>query len=493
MPQSLPLPPELVTQALADFEIPGLAVAVVKDDAVVFARGYGVRQRGDSAPVDEHTLFAVGSISKSFTATSLAMLVDARQLGWDDRVIDQLPGFQMADPYVTRELTVRDLLVHRSGLADVSGGTLWYGSSYDRREVVRRLRWLQPVSSFRSHYAYQNVTYLVAGQIIEAVTGHSWDTFVHDRIFGPLGMTTSTTSITALAHAANVATPHARVHGTVQPIAYRNYDNVGPAASINSNVIELAQYVRLFLGGGVYGGQQLFSPAQARELWTAQMVVPIQTPPPPLAALAPQWMAYGLGWFVRDYHGHKLVTHAGGVDGMTALVTMLPDVQLGVVVLTNAEEALMAAITYQLLDTYLGRPQISWLPAYLQLRAERIAKGEAAETQRKAARVPGTSPALDLAGYAGTYVDQLYGTATVTLEDARLVLRFDATPAFTGDLQHWHYNTFQITWRDPVVPKGLVTFPLNADGQVAELQFAQPKLLDVDFSELHFKRPSKPA
>lgn len=493
MMESPPLQQELVEQALADFAIPGLALAVVKDDAVVFARGYGVRELDAQAPVDEHTLFAVGSISKSFTATCLAMLVDAGQLNWDDRVIDHLPTFQLADAYVTREITVRDLLVHRSGLASVSGGTLWYGSTYDRCEVVRRLRWLQPVSSFRSQYAYQNVTYLVAGQIIEAVSGHSWDTFVRDRIFQPLHMTTSNTSVGPLAQASNVAIPHARVRGTVQPVAYRNYDNVGPAASINSSVVDMTQYVRLFLGGGVYAGEQLFSPTQARELWTAQTVVPIQPPTPSVAALAPRFMAYSLGWFVRDYHGHKLVTHSGGVDGMTALVTMLPDLQLGIVVLTNQEEALVSPMTYQLLDSYLGRPHTNWLPAYLELRKERIAKADAAEAQRKATRITSTTPALALEGYAGTYLDQLYGTATVTCEDAGLLLRFDATPAFTGDLEHWHYNTFQITWRDPVVPQGLVTFPLNADGVVAELQFAQPKLLDVDFSELHFKRMPEPA
>jgi CubicO group peptidase (beta-lactamase class C family) len=313
----------MIHDALQAFEVPGLAIAVVQRDAVTFAQGYGTRTRGDDAPVDEDTLFAVGSISKSFTATALDMLVDDGKFGWDERVQQHLPWFAMHDPYVTREITVRDLLTHRVGLRSVSGGTVWYGSSYDQIEVVRRMRYLAPVSSFRAQFAYQNITYAAAGEIAAAVSGQSWDQFVRERVFAPLGMTRSITAMAELAQRTNVATPHAHVAGTTAPVPHRNYDNVGPAASIYSSARDMAQYLRLHLAYGSFDGQQLIAPATAHEMHAPQMVIPIEPWPAALAALKPTWYTYGLGWFVRDYGGRKLVQHAGGVDGMVALATML--------------------------------------------------------------------------------------------------------------------------------------------------------------------------
>jgi CubicO group peptidase (beta-lactamase class C family) len=484
--------PELDTQnlnaALANFATPGLAVAVVKNDALVMAQGFGQRGLDQSAPVDEHTLSAIGSISKSFTATGLAMLVDEGKLAWDDPVLKVLPGFQLFDPYATRELTVRDLLTHRSGLAEVSGGTIWYGATYDRAAVVKRIRHLKPVSSFRSQFAYQNIMYLVAGQLIPAVTGIDWDTFVKERLFKPLGMRDSVTSITAFKPDENVVTPHITVDGQAQAVAHRNYDNVGAAASIYASVVDMAQYLRLHLRQGRYADQQLLNPATAQELATPQMVIPIRPNPPALAALTPEFYTYGLGWFIRNYRGRKVVTHSGGVDGMVALATMVPEEDLGIVVLVNQESALAAAVVYTLLDAYLGAPVTDWYSAFLQVRQELSEKEQAAKAASEAARVPETQPALALEQYAGTYHADVYGEASVMLEDSHLVLRFSPTPSFTGDLEHWHYETFRIHWRDPMVTTGFVTFPLTAQGKAFEMKFDQPKLLDVDFSELEFTR-----
>jgi CubicO group peptidase (beta-lactamase class C family) len=330
--------------------------------------------------------------------------------------------------------------------------------------------------------------YLVAGQIIEALTSQSWDDFVRERIFKPLGMSASTTTIPNLQHNPNVVTPHAVFGGVLQQVAHRNYENVGPAASIYSSVAELAQLMRLFLNAGTVDDVQLVDAARIAELWSAQMVITIETPHQELAMLTPQFYAYALGWFVRDYRGHKLITHSGGVDGMTALVTMVPNAGLGIVVLLNSESPLIGPITYRLLDHYLGLPHTDLLPSYHAVYEKRKTKLQAAEQQRTAARVPNTSPSLPLADYAGTYHDQLYGDAAVRQEGGHLVLEFSATPSFTGDLTHWHYDTFLITWRDPVIPSGLASFPLNAEGRVAAMEFAQPKLLDVDFEELHFRR-----
>ena len=473
---------------LQDFEVPGAAVAVVKDDAIVFAAGYGTRELGRDLPVNEHTLFAAGSISKSFTATALAMLVGEGKLAWDDPVTHYLPGFQLHDAYATREITIRDLLTHRCGLADVSGGTLWYGSTYDRAEVIRRLRYLKPVSSFRSRFAYQNVMYLVAGEIIPAASGVSWDEFVRERILKPLGMTSSNTSVNDLAAALNVAQPHARIDGKVQRVAYRNYDNVAPAASINTSAVDLAQYARLYLKNGHFGDQALLAPEPAAELVTAQTIIPIDPRPPELQALTPKFYAYGLGWFLRDYRGRKLIIHTGGVDGMTALLALVPEEQAGVVVLANQEEALIGATCYHMLDVLLGETDTDWFAAYQAWRQRFLQEQTALRDKVIESRRAGTSPSLAPGAYAGTYGDVLYGEAAVSQEADRLVLRFSHTPSFTGDLEHWHYDTFRIHWRDPMIPPGLVTFPLTSGAQIDEMKFDQPKLLDADFAELNFRR-----
>ena len=477
-----------VPRALAAFDVPGASVAVVKDDALVFAAGFGTKLLGGADRVDEHSLFAAGSISKSVTATCLAILVGEGRLGWDDRVTDYLPGFQLFDPIATRLLTVRDLLIHRSGLRDVSGGTIWYGADFDRAEVIRRLRFLRPVSGFRERYAYQNVMYLVAGELIPALTGKTWDVFARERLFGPLGMGDSNTSMPELRANVNVAMPHARVDDAPRPVPYRDHDNVGPAASLNTSAVDLAQYLRLYLGGGIFDGQTLVAPAAFAELTRAQTVVPIDPYPAELSALAPSFQAYALGWSVRDYRGRRVVAHTGGVDGMRAIAAMVPEARLGVVVLANQEEPLPTAICYGILDAYLGGPRVDWIGAYQTRRTTLRAQQRASRAAVDAARVRGTSPALPAEGYAGPYRDAAAGDAQVALEEGRLVLRFEHAPCFTADLEHWHYDTFRATWRDPNIPPGLLTFPLSSKAAVTEMRFDQPNLLDVDFGELDYRR-----
>ena len=467
------------------FDVPGMAAAIVDHHGIVAARGYGTCALGDSTPVDQHTRFAVGSISKSITATALALLVDEGRLQWDDRVIEFLPSLQWYDPYVTHEITVRDLLTHQTGLPPISGGTIWYGSSHSRADVLRRMRYLQPASSFRSRFAYQNTTYLVAGEIAASITGRSWDQVIRERIFAPLNMTSSTTCLAELAHVDHVATPHARIDGKLQPLAHRSYDNVAPAASIYSSVVDLAHYLRLYLNAGVLDGQPMIAASTIDELTTPQTVMPADFLATPVTAFKPIFLTYGLGWIIRDYRGQKLVLHAGGVDGMRALAAMLPDHQLGVVVLTNAEELLTAAVVYNLLDVLLDAPLLDWCAAYRRLRDERAAQQARYAQQIDAARVRGTQPSSALEQYAGRYHDPLYGDAQIALEADRLVLRFSHTPSFTADLEHWQDDTFRLFWRDPLIPPGLLRFTFVVHGKITRLTFDQPKLLDVDFSELN--------
>ena len=456
-------------RAVADWGIPGLAIAVVKDDSVVFAQGFGVRKLGEPAAVTPHTLFAIGSCTKAFTAAALAMLVDSGKLAWDDPVTQYLKGFQLYDPYVTRELTVRDLLTHRSGL--MRGDALWYATPYDRDEVLRRIRYLKPSWSFRSRYGYQNIMFLAAGQLVPAVTGMSWDDFVQRRLFAPLGMSATNTSVTALARAADVATPHERIAGKEQPVAWRNLDNIGPAGAINSNVLDMAQWLRLQLGAGVYRGARLISAAGLKEMHTPQTLIPLDSVTERLRP-STHFSAYGLGWSLADYRGRKLVTHGGAIDGFRALVGLVPEERLGVVVLTNGGEqgrALTNALFLRVVDAYLGGPAADWSAELLRVRNDELARDSAAEAKQEHERVAGTKPALDLAAYAGSYRNELYGDVTVALEQGALVMRFG--PFYAGDLTHWHFDTFKAKWRDPEQGWDLVSFTLNAEGKLDHLRW----------------------
>src|SRR5262245_41637223 len=453
---------EYVNKAIKDWGVPGVAIAIVKDDRVVFAKGFGVRELGKPAAVDEHTLFAIGSSSKAFTAASIAMLVDEGKLKWEDAATKYLAGFQLFDPYSTRELTVSDLLTHRSGLS--RGDLLWYGSEYDRNEVLRRVRYLKPTWSLRSHFGYQNIMFLAAGQIIPSVTGKSWDDFVRERSFTPLGMKSTNTSIRALATSDDVASPHAKLEDKVQVVSWRNIDNIAPAGSINSNVTDMAQWLRLQLGGGTYENKRLLSSGAMKEMHTPQTIIRIEGVN---AMLYPDahFLSYGMGWFLSDYRGRKMVEHGGAIDGMRAEVAMVPEEKLGVVVLTNLSGTILPhALMYKIVDFYLGAAPRDWCAEMLKATKGLEDQAKAAEKKAEAERVTGTSPSLALEKYAGSFQSEMYGELKIALENQKLVARFG--PNFTGDLEHWNYDTFRVKWRDPMEGKGFANFKLNSQGKV---------------------------
>src|SRR5205807_8584630 len=286
--------------------VPGMGMAVVKDGRVVLAKGYGVRRLGDPAPVDEHTLFGIASNTKAFTATAIGILVEEGKLQWDAPVVNYLPWFEMYDPFVTRELTIRDLLVHRSGLGLGAGDLLWWPTStYDRKEIARRLRFIPPATSFRSAYAYDNVLYLVAGEVIEAVSGQSWENFVASPIRVNVGVRGSNVRHSAAAAGGNVAAPHAPIDGKIRPIAPFDSDNTNPAGGINASAEDMAKWLRVQLSGGTLAdGTRLFSAATARQLTSIVTPIPIGDPPPELPALKMNFHGYALGFDIRDYRGH---------------------------------------------------------------------------------------------------------------------------------------------------------------------------------------------
>ena len=489
---------EYVARVLKEIEVPGLAVAIVKDGKCVLSKGYGVRELGKTAPVDAQTLFGIASNTKAFTAAALAILVDEGKIGWDDPVTKHLPDFQMYDPYVTREITIRDLLVHRSGLGLGAGDLLFFPQSdYTREEIVRRLRFIKPESSFRSGYAYDNVLYLVAGQIIPAVTGMSWDDFIKSRIFTSLGMTSTTTSLYSIINIENVATPHSPVENRIQSIAHTNLDNLAPAGAINSNVSDMAKWMIAQLDSGrigteIEGSRQLFSTEQSKEMWSPQTIIPTWEPPPVLTKLRSNFHSYGLGWDITDYQGKKMISHPGGLPGMVSRVTLIPDLKLGIVVLTNQESwDSHETITYFILDSYFNAPTTDWVHAFQIASEEWKAKSNKVENKQNETRVKGSNPSLTLKKYAGKFIDSWYGEITINLENNILVLRFNHTPALTGNLEHWQYDTFVARWRDrSLKADAFVTFALNPDGSIDQMKMAPVSPLtdfSFDFQDLLFK------
>lgn len=491
------VPPDFdayAARTLKEFDVPGIAVAVVKDGKVVFAKGYGVRKLGDATPVDENTLFGIASNSKAFTAAALAMLVDEGKIKWDDPVINYYPEFQMYDPYVTREMTVRDLLVHRSGLGLGAGDLLYFPhSNYTSEEILKRLRYIKPNKSFRSGYDYDNILYLAAGQVIKNVSGKSWSEFVKERIFAPLGMKTSNTSVNEFKPTDDYAMPHAPVNGKLQVVSLSDLDNNAPAGAINSSVAEMSKWMIAQLDyGAIDSAHRLFSERQNREMWQPVTPLRINDPPKPLAATKPNFSAYALGWFLSDYRGRKLVWHTGGLSGMVSRVTLVPDEHLGIVVLTNQEAGgAFQSVTYRLLDSFLGAPQTDWIAAYTEVLKQR--RGNAADVLKKqlGARNANSKPSLALEKYAGVYRDVWYGDVKIGMENGKLSMNFSHTPSLVGELEHYQYDTFIVRWRDRSFDAdAFVTFSLTPEGRVDEVKMKPISPLtdfSYDFQDLSLK------
>jgi CubicO group peptidase (beta-lactamase class C family) len=465
-----------IEAAMEDWQVPGAAVGVVSEDTLIYARGFGVREIGKPEKVDERTLFAVASNTKAFTAALLGMLVEEGKLGWDDRVTDHLRDFQLHDPYVTREIRIRDLLTHRSGLPTFGGDNLWIGGSLDREEILRRIRYLKPTASFRTRYQYQNIMYVAAGQIVPAVTGESWDAAILRRIFEPLGMADSNTTIRALETIENVAAPHEVVDGGLKVVEYDFMDSTAPAGAIVSNVVDMSRWMRLNLDEGLFEGKRILSSGIVREMQSMQIPTPISEDR--MEMLGTRFSGYGLGWGISDYRNLKLVTHGGGLSGMISYQALVPEKKLGVIVLTNfAPNELARALVYRIIDTMLGEPVRDWSAEYLKKQARDKARADAKEKELLARRVSGTRPSLDLEDYTGSYRDDLYGEAEVLLEEGRLL--FSYNPRHTGALEHWHHDTFRVAWRHAIydmAPRPFLTFDLDETGRAAglEVTFYQP-------------------
>jgi CubicO group peptidase (beta-lactamase class C family) len=455
---------DAVERGLKAHGAPGVAIAVVKDGKVVLLKGYGVRTVGQSDPVTQKSLFAIGSVSKSFTAAALGILVDEKEVTWDDRLARWLPDFRLPNPYLTQETTLRDVLSHRVGIE--RNELIWYGSPADRGAVLKKLRDVEPGEAFRTKFVYNNILYLAAGQVVpQAAKGKSWDDFVAEKLFKPLGMTTANTSISKLPKDGDVATPHEKVKGVARPVDWLKADNIGPAGSINASAADMAEYVKFQLAGGKAGDKRVLKRDTVKEMHTPQMLMGGG------GLFNPDALghAYGLGWMLSDFKGKRLVEHGGNIDGMSAQVGMLPDENLGVVVLANLGGSLLPqALMFDLFDRYLGdikakRAEVTGLLAWVNdYGIKKVVEPD------PSGRVKDTKPTLPPVRYAGKYQDKLHSPLTVKAEKEKLTAAFNG---WTFDLEHWHYDTFKAVDKKGVLPGLLLNFPIGADGKVSEVRF----------------------
>lgn len=474
-----------IENALKEWKVPGLAIAVVQNDSVILAKGFGVKDINKNDKVDENTLFAIASNTKAYTAAAIAVLVDEGKISLDDPVRKYLPYFELYNPYVSEQMKIRDLLCHRTGLETFSGDLVWYGTNYSKEEVVRRAKFLKPVYGFREHYGYSNIMYIAAGLIIEKVTGKSWEDFITEKFLNPLGMKRTLTSVKQLDNTTNIAQPHTDYNGKIISIPYLNWDNVAPAGSLISSAKDESQWIKLQLHRGTLNNVKYFSADMSREMWSPHTIEAISKGQEKRFP-SMHFSTYGLGWGMFDYHGKKIVSHSGGYDGMISYTALIPEENIGFVIMTNCNSSLYYPLTYKILDLFLSNENIDWCHNIF-VKIENGKKADADEKIKdEQERIKNTNPSLNLNDYAGIYNSELYGKAEVTVQNNALVVQFLPAPLFKGNLKHWHFDTFEINFPNfPSLPSGKANFIINAKAKVESLRIDIPNP-DFDFTELNF-------
>lgn len=475
-------------KAMKAFDTPGMAVVIV-DGKDISTHVYGVRKLGTSARVDAHTIFPLGSNTKAFTSTALAMLVDQGKLHWSDRVEDKLPGFRMYDAYTSSEMTITDLLAHRSGLGLGEGDLMLVPeTNRSRAELVHAIRYLKPVHSFRASYDYDNVLYIVAGQLLQAVSGQRWEDFVQQHILDPLGMQDTQVSIDA--EVPDQTSLHAKISSPVHGFGKQSVltsvmtgDAFAPAGALMSSANDMGKWLQVQLNHGVMpDGKSLFSDAASAALWTPQTLIPITPEPPPLALAMPQFEAYAFGFEVSNYRGHNIITHLGGVLGGISAVVIIPDRHVAFAVMINSEDTgTLFAMREHLLDTYLGLPSPDWIANYKEVQQQEEVEALHVLATGKMASHPDRGPSLPLAGYVGVYADPWYGTITISKVESGLKISFDRSPSLAGALEHVQYDTFRTHFTTPGYEDAEVTFSLKPDGRVDQIKMKAISPL-ADFS-----------
>jgi len=485
----------VVNRALTTFNVPGIAVAVVKDRKVVLAKGYGVKSILTNEKVDANTLFGIASNSKAFTTAALAILIDEGKLKWDDKVITYLPNFKMYNDYVTNEFTIRDLLTHRSGLGLGAGDLMIWpdGSNFTAEDIIQNLQYLKPVSAFRTKYDYDNLLYIVAGEVIHKVSGMSWCDFIESRIMKPLEMNNSAASFVRLKDTSNVIAPHVPLNGKLKIISrYKNHI-LDAAGGIYSSVNDMSKWIIMQLNNGKYSpeNKQLFSEKEHNEMWTPQTIIPATTRPP----YNTHFSSYGLGWFLSDVKGYKQATHTGGLEGIVTQVTLLPELNLGIIVLTNQQSgAAFNAITNTIKDSYLGIKPEDYVAAYSN-RAKATQESSDKKTDEVWALVTKNKKdniKIDFKNYIGTYKDNWFGEIVISEKKGKLFFASKRSPRLSGELFLYKDKNLVVKWNNPYFEADAhLFFEFDSNGKASGIKMKPiSELTDFsyDFQDLDFRK-----
>jgi CubicO group peptidase (beta-lactamase class C family) len=493
---------KIVERTLTTFDVPGIAVAVIKDGKVVHSKGYGLRSLNTKEKMDENTLFGIASNSKAFTTTALAILVDEGKIKWTDAVVDYIPEFRLYNPYVTSVFTITDLVTHRSGLGLGAGDLMFWpdSSNFTTRDIIHNLRYMKQVSQFRTKYDYDNLLYIVAGEIIARVSGMSWEEFIESRIMKPLQITKSAASYERLKDKSNVIDPHAPVNGKIQVIKRDWSATANAAGGIYSNITDLSKWVLLHLNGGVYGDQfqyKLFSRERQDEMWTPQTIIPVfeRNRSTPAKVYNTHFSSYGLGWFISDVKGFKQMSHSGGLAGTVTLTTLIPELNLGIIVLTNQQSgAAFSAVTNSIKDGYLGIKGNDWVKIYDEkVKADKAEADKiVGEVARKISAGQRTIDDKEAASIKGRYADPWFGDVLISDKGNKLWLASVRSPRLQGEMFHYKGNTYIVKWKDRSFDAdAFVTFSRDEDGMASGMKWkAISPLTDFsfDFHDLDFTR-----
>lgn len=459
-----------------EWDIPGMAVGIVKNGEVIYAKGFGEKRLGEGDKVDANTIFSIASVSKNMTAAALGILVDENKISWDDKITQHIPWFQMKDPWITNEMTIRDVLTHQVGLGRILGNRLQFMTLSERDSILYTVRHMDLESSFRSKFVYNNVMYSLAGQIIEYTDGKTWDDFLKERLFQPLEMNNTTTSITQIKNTDNQAHPHQEIDGKVIPIQRRNWDNAGPAGGVNSTVNDLNKWLIMQLQiAGSFKDKTIISPKQMTEIQKPQVLRSHAT------ALSSH-ASYGLGWNILDYKNHRVITHGGATDGFITAMYLVPELELGVVVLTNTFNNFADAVSYQVMDAFIDKNDKDWNQVYRNNYNRAYERATKARNAIHDARVKNTKTSLSLDAYTGTYYSKAYGKVEVKRDGNQLKIQFWNTKDLEAQLEHWHFDTFRAVWNNRAQREEFMQFHLGKDGKIEALDFEfvlRPMLLQV--------------
>ncbi len=487
----------LVNKTLETFNVPGIAVAVIKDDKVVHMKGYGVSSIATGKKTDENTLFAIASNSKAFTSAALGILIDEGKLTWETKVTDIIPEFRLYNSYVTEDFNIKDLLTHRSGMGLGAGDLmLWPDSStFTKEEIIHNLRYLKQTSSFRTKYDYDNLLYLVAGEVVARVSGMGWDEFVESRIMKPLGMTGSAASLNRVNDRSNMIDAHVPVDGKLKVVPMYGSTLLDPAGGIMSSVADMSKWVMMQLNRGKYGegnSKQLLTDRVHREMWTPQTIIPVRNP----GVYRSHFSAYGLGWGLTDVAGYLQASHTGGLAGIVTQVLLFPELKLGIIVFTNQQEgSAFTAISNTIKDGYLGIRGNDWVKTLKenvdrnQAEAKKITDEIWAkvEAQRSKSVMP-----VNSSTYTGTYTDRWFGDIVISDEGGRLRLRSVKSPKLRGEMLYYTGNTFVVKWDDRSMDADAwAVFTLDKEGKAESFTMdAISPLTDFsfDFHDLSPKR-----